>query len=49
MRFHLAVALKNLGQRDEAIRLLTMLATDKRPFPEQGDAQQLLETLRKGT
>lgn len=48
-RFHLAVALKNLGQRDEAIRLLTPLAADKRAFPEKADARQLLETLRKGT
>jgi hypothetical protein len=49
MRYHFAVALKDVGQRPEAIRLLSAIVTDKRDFPEKAAAGKLLETLRRGS
>ena len=49
LRYHYAVALKAVGQRNEAIRLLSTIVTGKRDFPEKADAGQLLETLRRGS
>ena len=49
MRYHFAVALKDVGQRTEAIRLLSSIVTDKRDFPEKAEAGRLLETLRRGS
>jgi predicted Zn-dependent protease len=45
--FHLAVALKDTGQRDAAVSLLHKLVADKAAFQEKAQAQQLLSTLSK--
>ncbi len=48
IRYHLAAALKDTGQRDEARKLLTsMLEADAR-FDEKPEAQKLLDELSKG-
>ncbi len=45
--FHLAVALKDTGQRDAAIKLLNALVATKAAFQEKTQAQQLLTALSK--
>jgi cellulose synthase operon protein C len=45
VRYHYAVALKDLGQKAEAIRLLTAVVATKGEFAEKADAQKLLTEL----
>jgi putative PEP-CTERM system TPR-repeat lipoprotein len=46
--YHLAVALKQAGQRDEAIKLLTPLVSSPTEFPEKPQARSLLAELSGG-
>ncbi|HME26553.1 MAG TPA: XrtA/PEP-CTERM system TPR-repeat protein PrsT [Acetobacteraceae bacterium] len=46
--YHFAVALKDTGKRDEAIKLLNAVVADKREFGEKAEAQKLLDELNKG-
>jgi cellulose synthase operon protein C len=48
VQYHYAVALRAIGSRDEAIRLLTAVVANKAEFPEKADAQKLLDALGKG-
>lgn len=45
MRYHLAVALKDTSQRDEAIKLLSQLTAAPGNFPSKPEARHLLEEL----
>lgn len=47
--YHFAVALKDSGQRDQAIKLLNALVESKADFGEKPDAQKLLTELTKGS
>jgi putative PEP-CTERM system TPR-repeat lipoprotein len=49
VQYHYAVALKNTGNRDEAIKRLTMVVGVKGDFKEKAEAQQLLNELNKGS
>lgn len=46
--YHYAVALKDSGQKDEAIKVLTAVVANKADFTEKADAQKLLDELNKG-
>ena len=46
--YHYAVALKNTGERDEAIKMLNAVVANKGQFSEKTDAQKLLDQLSKG-
>jgi len=46
--YHYAVALKDTGKRDEAIKLLTAVVANKAEFAEKTQAQKLLDELNKG-
>jgi putative PEP-CTERM system TPR-repeat lipoprotein len=46
--YHYAVALKDTGKRDEAIKLLNAVVANKAEFGEKADAQKLLDELNKG-
>ena len=46
--YHFAVALKDTGKRDEAIKVLNAVVADKREFGEKAEAQKLLDELNKG-
>jgi putative PEP-CTERM system TPR-repeat lipoprotein len=46
--YHFAVALKDTGQKDEAIKLLNAVVANKAQFDEKADAQKLLDELNKG-
>jgi tetratricopeptide (TPR) repeat protein len=46
--YHYAVALKDTGERDEAIKMLNAVISNKGQFTEKTDAQKLLEQLNKG-
>ncbi len=46
--YHYAVALKDTGKRDEAIRLLNSVVANKAEFIEKAQAQKLLDELNKG-
>jgi putative PEP-CTERM system TPR-repeat lipoprotein len=46
--YHFAVALKDTGQKDEAIKLLNAVVANKAQFDEKADAQRLLDQLNKG-
>lgn len=47
LQYHLAVALKDTGKRDEAKQVLRTLVDKKQEFDEMGAAQRLLEELSK--
>jgi putative PEP-CTERM system TPR-repeat lipoprotein len=47
--FHFAVALKDVGNRDEAKKNLETVVANKNDFKEKAEAQKLLEDLSKGT
>jgi len=47
--YHLAVALKDTGKKDDAIKLLTGVVASKGEFKEKELAQQLLDELKKGS
>ena len=46
--YHFAVALKDTGQTDEAIKLLNAVVANRAQFDEKADAQKLLDQLNKG-
>jgi putative PEP-CTERM system TPR-repeat lipoprotein len=46
--YHYAVALKDTGARDEAIKMLNAVVANKGQFSEKTDAQKLLDQLSKG-
>jgi putative PEP-CTERM system TPR-repeat lipoprotein len=46
--YHFAVALKDTGKRDEAIRMLNAVVANKAEFGEKAEAQKLLDELNKG-
>jgi putative PEP-CTERM system TPR-repeat lipoprotein len=46
--YHYAVGLKDTGQKDEAVKLLTAVVANKGQFDEKADAQKLLDELNKG-
>lgn len=48
MRYHLAVALKQTGQRDEAIKLLTQLVAGPENLPSKPEARRALDELSAG-
>ncbi len=45
--YHLAVALKDVGQRDECVRLLKLVAAADGQFDEKAEARQLLAEMSK--
>lgn len=45
--YHYAVALKDTGQKDQAIKLLNAVVANKAEFGEKADAQKLLDELGK--
>jgi putative PEP-CTERM system TPR-repeat lipoprotein len=47
--FHFAVALKDVGNKDEAKKNLETVVANKSDFKEKADAQKLLDDLSKGT
>ena len=47
--YHFAVALKNTGKKDDAIKVLTEVVANKAQFKEKAEAEQLLESLKKGS
>ena len=49
VQYHYAVALKDTGNKDEAIKRLTSVVASKGEFKEKAEAQQLLDDLNKGT
>jgi cellulose synthase operon protein C len=49
VQYHYAVALKDTGNKKDAIKLLTALVTVKANFVEKAQAQQLLNQLTKGS
>ncbi len=49
IQYHLAVALKDTGKKDDAIKLLTGVVASKATFKEKELAQQLLDELKKGS
>jgi len=46
--YHYAVALKDVGQRDEAVKLLNVVVANTAEFDEKAEAQKLLDDLKKG-
>jgi putative PEP-CTERM system TPR-repeat lipoprotein len=48
IQYHYAVALKDTGKREEAIKLLNAVVANKAEFTEKADAQKLLDELNKG-
>jgi cellulose synthase operon protein C len=46
--YHFAVALKDTGNRDEAIKMLNAVVANKAEFGEKAEAQKLLDELNKG-
>jgi putative PEP-CTERM system TPR-repeat lipoprotein len=46
--YHYAVALKDIGQRDEAIKVLSAVVANKAEFGEKVEARKLLDELNKG-
>jgi len=49
VQYHYAVALKDTGDKANAIKLLTAVVAVKSDFAEKSQAQQLLDELNKGT
>jgi putative PEP-CTERM system TPR-repeat lipoprotein len=49
VQYHYAVALKDTGDKADAIKLLTAVVAIKTEFTEKTQAQQLLDELNKGT
>ena len=49
VQYHFAVALKDTGKKDEAIKRLTKVVETKGEFKEKALAQQLLDELKKGS
>ena len=49
VQYHYAVALKDTGDKADAIKLLTAVVAVKADFTEKPQAQQLLDELNKGT
>ena len=49
VQYHLAVGLKNTGNKAEAIKHLTDVVAAKGDFKEKTEAQQLLDELKKGS
>lgn len=49
VQYHYAVALKDTGNKADAIKLLTAVVAVKADFSEKPQAQQLLDALNKGT
>jgi cellulose synthase operon protein C len=47
--YHFAVALKDSGQKDQAIKVLNVVVENKAEFGEKSDAQKLLTELTKGS
>jgi cellulose synthase operon protein C len=45
--YHFAVALKDTGQKDQAVKLLNVVVANKGNFSEKADAQKLLDELGK--
>jgi putative PEP-CTERM system TPR-repeat lipoprotein len=45
--YHYAVALKDMGKKDEAVKLLNDVVANKAEFSEKADAQKLLDELGK--
>lgn len=48
IRYHLAVALKDIGKPEEAVKLLSDLVSGSANFEEKADAEKLLTQLSKG-
>ena len=49
IRYHYAVALKDSGDKDEAIKQLNSVVGAKGEFKEKAEAQKLLDALGKGS
>lgn len=49
VQYHYAVALKQTGQKDEAVKLLNAVVAVKGDFQEKTDAQKLLDEMGKGS
>jgi len=49
VQYHFAVALKDTGDKADAIKLLTAVVAVKADFTEKPQAQQLLDELNKGS
>jgi cellulose synthase operon protein C len=49
VQYHYAVALKDTGDKADAVKLLTAVVAVKADFTEKPQAQQLLDELNKGT
>jgi predicted Zn-dependent protease len=49
VQYHYAVALKDTGNKEEAIKRLTVVVGAKGEFKEKAEAQQLLDALNKGS
>ena len=47
MKYHLAVALKDSGQKDEAVKLLQAIVPSGAPFDGQNEARLLLADLTR--
>jgi putative PEP-CTERM system TPR-repeat lipoprotein len=48
VQYHYAVALKDTGNKDEALKMLNAVVAVKGTFPEKTDAQKLLDDMNKG-
>ncbi len=49
IQYHFAVALKDTGQKDEAVKLLRQVVANQAQFSEKSDAQRLLNEISKGS
>jgi putative PEP-CTERM system TPR-repeat lipoprotein len=49
IQYHFAVALKDTGSKDEAIKHLRDVASSRGEFPEKAEAQKLLDEIAKGS
>ncbi len=49
IQYHFAVALKDTGQKDEAVKLLRQVVANQAQFSEKSDAQHLLNEISKGS
>jgi Flp pilus assembly protein TadD len=49
IEYHFAVALKDTGQKDEAVKLLHQVVAAQGQFEEKADAQKLLTEITKGS
>ena len=49
IQYHFAVALKDTGQRDEAVKLLRQVVASPAQFDEKAAAERLLSEMSKGS